>query len=245
MKVIAHRGASLEAPENTLAAFQLAVEQGAYAIELDVHLSADGQLIVHHDYSLGNPDNGSGLIRNSNWEYIKTLDAGSWFAPVFALEPIPSLEQVFARWGNTIEYELEIKGTTIELLEKLLALVKKYNILNNIEFTSPHHAMLFQLQQMEPATKMGFFVQPYADWMSPELGESLIIDTMNLIKATVAHLPIAVITAELVGVLQHHHILVHAADCNSAHDVLLAKRIRCNQLSTNNVPMALKNLAEA
>ena len=76
--VIAHRGASAEAPENTIAAFELAVQQGADAIELDVHLSRDDQLVVIHDFTLERTTDGAGPVRDRSVQELKRLDAGGW-----------------------------------------------------------------------------------------------------------------------------------------------------------------------
>lgn len=80
--IIGHRGAAGEAPENTLGSFALAVEQGAEALELDIHESADGALIVCHDASVDRTTNGQGLISRMTQEELQKLDAGSWFSPI-------------------------------------------------------------------------------------------------------------------------------------------------------------------
>jgi glycerophosphoryl diester phosphodiesterase len=81
---LAHAGASHEAPANTLAAFLLARELGADGVELDVHLSRDGELVVIHNYALDATTDGHGLVRDRTVAELKALDAGSWFDPVFA-----------------------------------------------------------------------------------------------------------------------------------------------------------------
>src|SRR5512139_733767 len=89
--IFAHRGASAHAPENTLAAFELALAQQADAIELDVKLSADGQVIVIHDSSVDRTTNGHGKVQDMTLVEIKALDAGSFFSSQFAGEKIPTL----------------------------------------------------------------------------------------------------------------------------------------------------------
>src|SRR5262245_7648951 len=76
--VIAHRGASADAPENTIAAFELALDQGADALELDVHLSLDDQPVVIHDFTLERTTDGAGPVRARSMRELKRLDAGSW-----------------------------------------------------------------------------------------------------------------------------------------------------------------------
>ena len=155
IKVIAHRGASSLAPENTLCAFVKAVALGCKAIELDVHETEDQQLVVHHDYRLGYPDNGEGLIRITPYSDIKELDAGSWFSPQHINERIPLLEDVFAKFGTTIDYEIELKGSTVGFLKSVIKLAVEYDVVRRIEFTSPHTALLCRVKQMDSRFKIG------------------------------------------------------------------------------------------
>ena len=93
-KIIAHRGASALAPENTLAAFRKAAEMGARWVEFDVMLAASGEVVVIHDEMLERTTNGIGLVSECSYSYLQTLDAGSWFNAAFAGEKIPTLVQV-------------------------------------------------------------------------------------------------------------------------------------------------------
>ena len=89
--VIAHRGASGVAPENTLAAFELAVAQGARAVECDVVLTSDGVPVVIHDTTLDRTTTGSGNVADHQWSDLVSLDAGSWKGVAYAGEPLPRL----------------------------------------------------------------------------------------------------------------------------------------------------------
>src|SRR5512136_697214 len=92
---IAHRGASAAAPQNTLAAFRKAVELGADGVELDVQLSADGAVVVIHDFTVDKTTDGTGRVAAKTLAELKALDAGSRFSPQFAGERIPTLAEVF------------------------------------------------------------------------------------------------------------------------------------------------------
>ncbi len=92
--IIAHRGASGSAPENTLAAFRLAREQGAGWIELDVKLTYDGVPIIMHDDTLDRTTNGKGNVADAMWAEVQTLDAGSWIDPRYKGERVPQLAEV-------------------------------------------------------------------------------------------------------------------------------------------------------
>ncbi|MEN6302569.1 MAG: glycerophosphodiester phosphodiesterase family protein [Armatimonadia bacterium] len=91
--VIAHRGDSAAAPENTLSAFTSAVQSGAHAIEFDVHVTADGHPVVIHDATVDRVTNGSGAVADMTLAQIKALDAGGWFAGPYEGEQIPTLDE--------------------------------------------------------------------------------------------------------------------------------------------------------
>lgn len=109
IEVIAHRGASAYAPENTLAAFKLATEMGADWFELDCTLSKDGEVVVMHDDTVDRTTNGKGYVRDLSLYDLKQLDAGSWFAPEFAGERIPTLGQALdlAKWKIGVYIEIK------------------------------------------------------------------------------------------------------------------------------------------
>jgi glycerophosphoryl diester phosphodiesterase len=142
--VTARAGWSAAYPENTLVAFQRAIERGADRVEFDVQQSSDGALILHHFYVLGSTENGEGLIFERDLKYLKSLDAGSWKSPEFAGESIPLLEDVFAKFGRTTEYEVDLKGFTLPYLEDVLNLVRAYGLLDHVELTSTFSALLIE-----------------------------------------------------------------------------------------------------
>jgi glycerophosphoryl diester phosphodiesterase len=109
--VVGHRGAMARCPENTMAAFQAAIDLGASWVELDVHLTRDGALAVIHDEGLERTTNGAGLVNEYTLEQLQRLDAGSWFAAEYAGQRIPSLDEVLA-WARErdVVVDVEIKN---------------------------------------------------------------------------------------------------------------------------------------
>lgn len=101
--IIGHRGASAEAPENTLAAFELARQQGADGIEFDVQLSADRQVVIIHDDRVDRTSNGQGKVAEMNLQQLQALDLGSE-------QQIPTLDELFESFGRRLLYNVEIKG---------------------------------------------------------------------------------------------------------------------------------------
>ena len=131
MLVIAHRGASAVAPENTLAAFREAVRVGADLIELDVRLSRDGVVVVFHDRDLSRTTNGAGPVAARTFSDLKRLDAGGYFSSRFEGERIPALEEVIhvvstGRTGLYIELKIDRGGEDVraELVDRTLAVIK-------------------------------------------------------------------------------------------------------------------------
>ena len=110
MLVIAHRGASGHAPENTLAAFRKAVSLGAVFIETDLQLSRDARFVAIHDATVDRTTGGSGAVHNLTLAELRQLDAGSWFGSEFAGERIPTLEEIFAfSRKHDVVFYLEMK----------------------------------------------------------------------------------------------------------------------------------------
>jgi len=137
--IFAHRGASAHAPENTLAAFNLARTQGADAIELDVKLSADGHVIVIHDTTVNRTTGASGKVKDLTLADLRALDAGSFFSSDFRSEKIPLLDEVFEAVGNRLFINVELTNYSTprdHLIESVCSLVKKFNLQNRILFSS-------------------------------------------------------------------------------------------------------------
>ena len=109
--VIAHRGASAYAPENTLSAFGLAIDQGSDWFELDCTLSADGEVVVIHDDTVDRTTDGTGPVIELTFDQLRTLDAGSWKDPKFAGERIPSLDESLHLGGKRVGVYVEIKDS--------------------------------------------------------------------------------------------------------------------------------------
>ncbi len=153
--VIAHRGASADRPENTLSAFELAVEQRADMIELDLHLSRDDAIVVRHD-----PDLASlGLdreLRATDLAQIRSLDAG-------AGEKIPTLDEVLDRFGSKIAFNLELKsgvaGAYPGLEEAALRAVESRGLLASTLFSSFGDAVLARLRALSPTARLAVLVE--------------------------------------------------------------------------------------
>jgi len=156
--IFAHRGASAYAPENTLAAFELAVQQGADAIELDVKLSADGHAIVMHDDMVDRTTGGQGRVKAMSLAKLRSLEAGSHFAEKFHGEKIPLLEEVFESVGRRTYINVELTNYDSKedgLVDTVCAIIKKFNLQKRILFSSFHAANLVKARALLPDVPRG------------------------------------------------------------------------------------------
>lgn len=156
--IFAHRGSSAYAPENTLAAFELAVRQGADAIELDTKLSADGQVVVIHDQTLDRTTSQSGRVRDFTLAEIRKLEAGSHFDIAFKGEPIPTLDKVLEAVGKRIYINIEIANyatLTDKLPVKVAELVKRYEMEERVIFSSFNPLALLRTRRILPEVPTG------------------------------------------------------------------------------------------
>jgi len=115
ISVIAHRGASGTAPENTLAAIEQAIADQADWVEIDLRQTADNALVVLHDKSVKRTTNGRGKVNNMTLEQLRKLDAGSWFSPRFSEERIPTLDEVLETVKGRCKLLIEVKSDQKQL----------------------------------------------------------------------------------------------------------------------------------
>ena len=156
--VFAHRGASARAPENTIAAFELALTHQADAIELDVKLSADGYVVVMHDATVDLTTDGKGRVRDLPLAELKALDAGSRFSDQFKGEKVPTLEEVFEALGKRTFINVELtnyNSSRDSLVETVCMLVKKHKMQKRVLFSSFLASNLSKARNFLPGVPRG------------------------------------------------------------------------------------------
>ncbi|MCW8344853.1 glycerophosphoryl diester phosphodiesterase [Vibrio sp. ZSDZ65] len=169
MKLTAHRGVSSIAPENTLAAFNLARQYGCDWIELDVQLSADNVPMVIHDKTVDRCSNGSGLVSQMTQQELKQLDAGSWFDSQYNKEQIPTLsEALLLAKVNGTKVNIEIKrypdDDAFELCDQIKNVIDAHNLtLSDLLFSSFDNVVLKYLGVILPEIKRGQLWQSIPD----------------------------------------------------------------------------------
>lgn len=162
VQVIAHRGGALEAPENTLVAFGQAETVGATALELDVHLTADGHVVVLHDSTVDRTTNGTGPIAHLTLDQVRELDAAYHYSPDGSTYPlrgvgigVPTLEEVLQAHPET-PLIIEMKINEPRLAEEVARLVEAYGAASRVVVSSFHREVLDHFRSLAPGVATGF-----------------------------------------------------------------------------------------
>ena len=161
--VIAHRGASSYAPENTFAAFDLAIRMGVSHLELDVHSTVDDHIVVIHDDTLDRTTAGSGPVASHSLAALATLDAGSWFGETFSGERIPRFADVLERYKGRAHIHTEIKGRSAHLVERTVDLVRRHGMVDQVTITSFQRTRLEETRAYAPELPTGWLVAEASD----------------------------------------------------------------------------------
>jgi glycerophosphoryl diester phosphodiesterase len=184
--VIAHRGASGHRPENTLSAYALAVEQGADMIEVDLHRTRDGAVVVTHDEELAGLG-GRGEIADATLAEVRALDAGGG-------ERVPILAELLVGYGGRIALNLELKrGTRAEYPEleaETLAALESRGLLDRVLFSSFYDPVLRRLRALSPAARIGLLISRRYPQGAVDRAKSL--------GAEALHPEVALVTPQLV-----------------------------------------------
>ncbi len=156
----AHRGASKQAPENTLVALRKAVRLGADMAEIDIQQTVDDRLVLFHDDDLGRTSDGAGPLWEKTLGQLKGLDVGSWFAPEFHGETVPTLEEAltFARGRLELNIEMKMHGHERDLEHLVANQLRTLDCLDWCQITSFDHAAVDRLLKILPEAKVGYIV---------------------------------------------------------------------------------------
>lgn len=154
--VVGHRGAAGLAPENTMPSFELAVSQGADAIETDVHLTADGVPVAIHDETVDRTTNGHGAVADLTLAQIKALDASGKFHGAYARVKIPTLEEILTWAKGRTRVVVELKGTTNpELVPRTIRQIRQHGLDRDALLISFDHLALLQVRAIAPELLTG------------------------------------------------------------------------------------------
>lgn len=160
-RIVAHRGYSSKAPENTLASVKKAVEVGADGVEWDIYTASCGTPILFHDSRLGRTTDGVGPVGRRTVRQLKALDAGSWFSEEFAGEPIPTLAEACEVLGeSTLGLVAEIKGwRELEDVDRMVRVIQDAGILDRTRFISMDWTTLDRVRRNAPEAAVSLIVE--------------------------------------------------------------------------------------
>jgi glycerophosphoryl diester phosphodiesterase len=139
-----------------MAAFEKAVELGANVIELDLHVSYEGELVVIHDVTLDRTTDGQGPVHARSLQELKQLDAGRWFGKDFVGQRIPTLVEVLSRFAGKVPLALEIKAGSAfypGIEERLVSVLREHQVISQVAVASFDHHALFRLKELEPCLR--------------------------------------------------------------------------------------------
>lgn len=226
--IIAHRGASALAPENTLEAFTLARRCGAHVVEMDLHQTKDRRLVIMHDATLTRTTGLRATIANRTWAEIARLEAGAWFAPRFRGARIPTLERVFAAIGPRMAVNVELKSGSRPypgLESRLIALIRRHGWIPRVLISSFHVQRLERIRRLAPRIAIGVLVHPW----SPEVA----FMRARRLGALSVHPPARVVTRTLVSRLHAEGFLVFPYTVDRATDKARLIRMGVDGFFTN------------
>lgn len=227
MIIMAHRGYSSKAPENTMPAFELAMEAGSGGIELDVHLTKDGEVVVIHDDVLNRTTNGKGQVEEFTMAELKELDAGSWFSPEFKGTKLPTLREVLeliSQHNVLLNVETKTALGFEQLNEKLAPLLDEYAMWEKTIISSFNHYALVHIKTIRPQARTGILyncalVNPWVYAKS--------------IGASALHAYHRTVIPELVQVAQQNGMMVNVWTVDEAVDIERVTLAKVDSIITN------------
>ncbi|HEX2034864.1 MAG TPA: glycerophosphodiester phosphodiesterase family protein [Chloroflexota bacterium] len=234
--VVAHRGASGLAPENTLAAFRRALELRAPAVECDVHLSADGVPVVIHDAKVDRTTTGRGEVGALSLAALRGLDAGAWFGPEFAGERIPTLEEVLATCRGRARVVIELKpGGDAPLVEATLQAIATTTAAE-LAIISFDPQVVRLVAQRAPDLPLGFLLTSRG---VAELGHEAVVRETTSLGATCLAPHYSTITAPFVATIHAAGLAVSVWTIDDPTEMERLAGLGVDAITTNRPDVAL------
>lgn len=239
--IIAHRGASKYAPENTFSAFQLALDQGSDAIEFDVQLSSDKSVIVMHDSTLDRTTDSSGWVRHHSLDVLKALNAGNSYGPGFPDEKIPTLEEVFSRFGASTFYNIELKNTSTpfdDLPAMVAPLIENSGLAGQILISSFNPYALFKIEKLLRDVQKGLLLHSS---LSIEFFRNF---SLHPFEYQTVHLPFSYLNVRRIKSFQSKGKLVFSYTLNHPRDIRAALNLGVDGFFTDDPALARRIIHE-
>ncbi len=240
--IVAHRGSSTIAPENTLASFRQAIEDGADALELDVHLTKDGEVVVIHDSTLNRTTNGRGRVREYTLVELKRFDAGGWFHDKFRGEKLPILAEVFELFRGKIGINVEIKAERLQhqqldVVDECCRLILEHKMEEFVLVSSFHQKFIKQVKFHHPNIATGLLYDPIQHFVKSKISHA------NAVQAEYIILNGRNLRSNIIKDIRTADLLVGEYTINTQHRFKRAIRFGVDAIITNN-PACIKSYLE-
>ncbi|MDZ5471071.1 glycerophosphodiester phosphodiesterase (plasmid) [Bacillus sp. 31A1R] len=233
--IFAHRGYSSAFPENTMRAFMEAEKAGAEGLEIDVQLTKDGEVVVIHDEKVDRTTGSTGYVKDFTFKELRKLDASYLHKTLLKKEPIPSLEELF-EWMSTTNLvcNVELKNIIFRyegMEEKIIELVRKYNLADRIILSSFNHYSIIYSYRIDPEVEI-----------APLLAEGLYMPWVyaSSIQAKGIHPKYIAATNEMVKSCMENGIAVRPYTVNKKADMLRFFEVGCSAFITDDPVKALR-----
>ena len=224
IQVTSHRGYSHSVPENTLIAIEKAIEEQADYVEVDVRVTEDGELVLMHDASLKRTTGLNKYVWNTTYEEISQLDAGSWFSRDFAGTSVPTVRELFelSKGKVLINLDLKYRNDKEELAEKVVELIKEYDMQLQCVITSTSLRCLKQVKEAEEEIRTGYITYG----LYPSLYNNTAVDFFSM-KANL-------VTKNIVNEAHKRGKKIHVWTVNSRKEIERLQRLGVDNIITDN-----------
>jgi len=240
-EIVAHRGAPLGVPENTIPAFERALELGADAIELDVRLTKDGVPVVFHYFYLDEGTNASGPIFRYTFDELQSVEILGNDGDTSTRYRIPTLQEVLEEFAGRIGWEVEIKGPEPEAAEVVASVLERLRPQwDIIEVTSYEPTVLAAIHERSPGLPTDLLLPRSEDWMRLDVVAYLAIHRTRLARARGVHLHPTQLAPEVVSTVRSSGLEVHSWDVNDVDSLRLVAELDIPRLDTDELQLALE-----
>jgi glycerophosphoryl diester phosphodiesterase len=237
-EIVAHRGVLTEAPENTLLAYQLAIDLGADAVELDVRLTADKVPVIFHYFYLEELTPLVGPIFKFTIKELRQVRVANKARPEIA-EPIPTLREIMETIGGKIGLEIELKGPEPECVDIVAGVLQDYrHFWDTIEVTSYEPALLQGIHAHCPGLATDLLYSRSEPWMKPDVVAYQAFHRARLAGARAIHLHPTQLTADIVAFIRRYGFEIHTWDVNSEEFLQSSVQFKIPRLCTDQFQLA-------
>jgi glycerophosphoryl diester phosphodiesterase len=239
-EIVAHRGIPTEAPENTIAAFQRAIELGADAIELDVRLTADKIPVVYHYFYLQENTSASGAIFDFRLEQLRDVKVFCKNNPRAKEGRISTLFEILEMFSGKIGLEIEIKGPEPEAPEIIGGILNEFkSFWTSFEITSYEPALILSVQKTCPGLIVDLLFPRSESWMKLDVVQYQAIHHTRLAHARAVHLHPSQLSEKVVNALRAQGIEIHVWDVNDEQSLITVAKFDIPRICTDHFKQAL------